>query len=123
LYDYAFQQKGFEWIDYSDTENSVILFSRKGVNSKKNLIVVCNFTPEPRYNYRVGVPFKGYWEEVMNSDLKEFGGGDVKNTGLLRATPVKYQGNDYSLNLTLPPLGIIALTLNKEVKEFEMEAS
>jgi len=123
LYDYAFQQKGFEWIDYSDTENSVILFNRIGFNSKKNLIVVCNFTPETRYNYRIGVPYKGYWEEVINSDLKEFGGSDVKNTGLLRATPVKYQGKDYSLNLTLPPLGIIALTLNKEVKEFEMEVS
>jgi 1,4-alpha-glucan branching enzyme len=85
------------------------------------LIIVCNFTPEVRYHYRIGVPFRGQWSELFNSDDTGYSGGNVLNTGLLNTSPVKYQGQDYSISLTLPPLGITIFKLAKEISEFELE--
>ncbi len=121
LFKYAFEQRGFEWVDYSDRENSVIVFMRKSDQPSEALIVVCNFTPEPRANYRVGVPFRGTWSERFSSDQSAFGGSGVINHGLLHTSPVKYHGRDYSVSITLPPLGISVLKLHKEVAEFEIE--
>jgi 1,4-alpha-glucan branching enzyme len=84
------------------------------------LIVVCNFTPESRQLYRIGVPFRGQWKEVFNSDEQKFGGSGVLNQGMLQTTPVKYQGLDFSITITLPPLGVTILKLHKEDGEFEL---
>jgi 1,4-alpha-glucan branching enzyme len=73
------------------------------------MLVVCNFTPVPRYNYRVGVPAGGYWKEVLNSDAREYGGSGHGNLGGVEAAPVPYHGRDDSLSLVLPPLSIIFL--------------
>lgn len=121
LYQYAFDQRGFQWIDYSDRENSVIAFQRKGEKREELLIVVCNFTPEVRYHYRVGVPFRGQWKEIFNSDRAVYSGTDVLNSGLLATSPVKYHGQDYSISLTLPPLAISVLKLEREINEFELQ--
>jgi 1,4-alpha-glucan branching enzyme len=121
LYRHAFEQKGFQWIDYNDRENSVMAYQRKGDKKEDLLIVVCNFTPEVRYHYRIGVPYKGQWSELFNSDHSGYSGGNVLNTGLLNTSPVKYQGQDYSISLTLPPLGITIFKLAKEISEFELE--
>jgi 1,4-alpha-glucan branching enzyme len=121
LYKYAFDQRGFEWVDYSDRENSVIVYMRKADQKEDLLIVVCNFTPSPRSHYRVGVPFRGQWKEVFNSDETDFGGSGVLNHGLLMTSPVKFQGKDYSISLTLPPLAVTVLKLEKEINEFELE--
>jgi 1,4-alpha-glucan branching enzyme len=73
------------------------------------LIVVCNFTPLPRHNYRVGVSRSGYWREILNSDAKEYGGSGHGNFGGMETSPIPYHGRPHSINLTLPPLGVIFL--------------
>jgi len=120
LYRYAFENNGFEWVDYGDHENSVIVFMRKGEQPADSLVVVCNFTPTPRYSYRVGVPIRGTWKEVFNSDDPKYAGSGLLNQALMNTSPVKYHNKDYSVTLTLPPLAISILKLNEEVKEFEI---
>jgi len=107
LYELDFTQQGFEWIDFHNWEESIISFLRKGRNSGELILVVCNFTPVPRYNYRIGVPKGGYWKEVLNSDAKEYGGSGHGNIGGIEASAVPAYGKYYSLSLTLPPLGIL----------------
>ncbi len=109
LYELDFESEGFEWIDCGDWEESIISFIRKGKSTKKIFLVVCNFTPVPRYNYRVGVPVGGLWKEVLNSDAKEYGGSGQGNLGDIEAAPVPFSGRYQSLSLTLPPLGIVVL--------------
>lgn len=121
LYQYAFEHKGFQWIDYGDRENSVIAYQRKGDHKEDVLIIVCNFTPEVRYHYRIGVPYRGLWKEVFNSDNHQYGGSGMLNAGLMNTSPVKYHGGDYSISLTLPPLALCVLKLEKEINEFELE--
>ncbi len=121
LYHYAFDDRGFEWVDYSDHQNSVIIYQRKSDKKEDLLLVVCNFTPETRYHYRVGAPYRGQWREIFNSDEFKYGGSGVLNQGALTTTPIKYHQKDYSLSLTLPPLGISVLKLEKEETEFELE--
>lgn len=122
LYHYAFDQRGFQWIDYSDSENSVIAYQRKSDKKEDLLIVVCNFTPETRQHYRIGVPVRGRWREVFNTDNLKYGGSGVLNIGDLVTSPVKYHHQDYSVSITLPPLGMTVLKLHKEDNEFELEA-
>jgi 1,4-alpha-glucan branching enzyme len=100
---------GFQWVDCCDTENSVIAFLRNGLPTDAPILVACNFTPVPRYNYRVGVPRAGFWDEVLNSDARHFGGAGFGNLGGLEAAPVPSHDLYNSLNLTLPPLGMVAL--------------
>lgn len=104
LYQLDFDHAGFEWIDCNDTDNSVISFIRKGRSPNNIVAVVCNFTPVPRFNYRLGVPRPGFWKEVLNSDAKEYGGSGYGNLGGVEATPMPWHGRNYSLTLTLPPL-------------------
>jgi 1,4-alpha-glucan branching enzyme len=121
LYLHSFDQRGFQWIDYGDRENSVIAFQRKGEHKEDLLIVVCNFTPEVRYHYRIGVPYRGQWKEVFNSDHGKYSGSGIQNGGLLATTPVKYHEQDYSISLTLPPLAMTVFKLEKEISEFELK--
>jgi 1,4-alpha-glucan branching enzyme len=121
LYCYAFEHRGFQWIDYGDRENSVIAFQRHGDKKEDLLIVVCNFTPAVRQHYRVGVPYRGYWKEFFNSDDPAYQGSGVRNNGLLTTSPVKYHQRDYSISLTLPPLGMVVLKLDREVNEFDLK--
>lgn len=100
---------GFEWIDAADWQGSALSFLRKGGSRGDLIIVVCNFTPVPRTNYRVGVPRGGHWREILNSDAVENGGSGQGNLGGTDAAPVAYHGRPYSLNLNLPPLGVVFL--------------
>ncbi len=120
LFQYQFDSRGFEWVDYSDRENSVIIYMRKGLNAEDTLVVVCNLTPAPRHLYRVGVPTRGSWKEIFNSDDLKYSGSGVLNQGLMNTSPVKYHGKDYSVAFTLPPLAVSILKLHEEVKEFEI---
>ncbi len=106
LYEVDFSRDGFEWVDIGDWEQSVVCFFRKGRAPAARILVVCNFTPVPRHNYRVGVPAGGYWKEVMNSDAKEYGGSGMGNFGGVEAAAISIHGRDFSLSLTLPPLSI-----------------
>jgi 1,4-alpha-glucan branching enzyme len=100
---------GFEWIDGSDSEQSMLSFMRKSENAAEIITVVCNFTPVPRVNYRVGVARPGFWREILNSDSKIYGGEDFGNIGGLHAEEIKTHGRRYSVNLTVPPLGVVFL--------------
>ncbi len=110
LYQKDFSQNGFEWIDSSDWENSVVAFLRKGHLPEDVVLVVCNFTPVPRHNYRVGVSEKGIWKEALNSDAREYWGSGQGNMGETEARPVPFHGRPYSLSLTLPPLSVLIFT-------------
>ncbi len=120
LYQFQFDNRGFEWVDYGDRENSVIVFMRKGEKLEDSLVVVCNFTPEPRHSYRVGVATRGSWKEIFSSDNLKYNGSGLLNQALMNTSPVKYHGKDYSITFTLPPLAITVLKLHEEVKEFEI---
>jgi 1,4-alpha-glucan branching enzyme len=106
---------GFEWIDASDSEQSTLSFLRcgptraRGAGSPCNVAAVFNFTPVPRHNFRIGVPNDGFWEEVLNTDAREFGGSGQGNQGGVTASPVPSHGRPFSLNLTLPPLAAVWL--------------
>jgi 1,4-alpha-glucan branching enzyme len=107
LHELDFDAAGFEWVDASDADSSVISFLRKGKRAEDTVLVVCNFTPVPRHNYRIGVPTGGFWKELLNSDAPEYGGSGQGNFGGLEATPVPSHGKYHSLSLTLPPLGMV----------------
>ena len=107
LFELDFDAAGFEWIDCNDFDRSVISFLRYGKNRGHMLLFVCNFTPVPRQNYRVGAPIEGYWREVLNSDASLYGGSGQGNEGGLNTAPLPIHGRPYSLNMTLPPLGIV----------------
>jgi 1,4-alpha-glucan branching enzyme len=109
LHELDFDPRGFEWIDCGDSDQSVISLLRKGRNEENVVAVVCNFTPMLRHNYRIGVSTSGFWEEVLNSDAKQYGGSNQGNFGGVIAAPVPYHGRHFSLNLTLPPLGVVFL--------------
>jgi 1,4-alpha-glucan branching enzyme len=100
---------GFAWVDCCDAAQSVISFLRKGRSTSTQVLVVANFTPVPRRNYRIGVPREGHWEEVLNSDAMLYGGSGQGNIGGAWTAPVYFHGHAQSLNLTLPPLALIAL--------------
>jgi 1,4-alpha-glucan branching enzyme len=109
LYEVDFDSSGFEWVDCNDTQRSVVSFLRKGSNASDQTLFVCNFTPVPRENYRVGVPSDGYWREMLNSDASLYGGSGQGNAGGAAASPLPIHGRPCSLNLTLPPLGVLVL--------------
>lgn len=109
MYELDFDPQGFEWIDFSDWEKSIISYIRKGKSTQDIILVVLNFTPVPRHNYRVGVPRGGFWEEKLNSDAKEYWGSGVGNMGGVQAEEIPFHGRPYSVRLTLPPLGAIFL--------------
>lgn len=109
LHELDFSTEGFEWIDFHDREHSIISFIRKGRGTDSTILVVCNFTPVPRYNYRIGVPRAGLWKELLNSDAEVYGGSGHGNLGGIRTESVPEQGHNHSLSMTLPPLGIIFL--------------
>jgi 1,4-alpha-glucan branching enzyme len=106
LYEKQFSPEGFEWINYSDHQNAVMTFIRKGNNPKDDVIVVCNFTQVVRENYRIGVPKKGKLTEIFNSDSSVYGGSGVKNPKKLTVEALPYDGRDYSVELLLPPLSV-----------------
>jgi len=108
LHEKQFSPDGFEWIDYNDAENSILAFIRKGKSPKDNLIIVCNFTPIPRKNYRFGVPKAGKILEVFNSDHKDFyGTGDFKKQ-VLTTSNKAWHSRKSSIQIKIPPLAMLA---------------
>jgi 1,4-alpha-glucan branching enzyme len=98
---------GFGWIDCNDAEQSVLVYLRRARSSSDVIIVACNFTPLPRRNYRIGVPAPGRWEEILNSDAPLYGGSGQGNLGGVVSVPVPWHGRVQSINVTLPPLGVV----------------
>ena len=109
LYERDFSPEGFQWLEADDWEQSVVSFLRKGGDEDKPLLVVANFTPIVRENYRLGVPRSGRWQEMLNSDAEAYHGSGQGNLGGVEATPTPSHGYAYSVNLRLPPLAVLYL--------------
>jgi 1,4-alpha-glucan branching enzyme len=105
LYEWDLDPAGFQWIDANDSDQSTLSFLRKGKAGV--YLVACNYTPVPRYDYRVGVPHAGFWKEVINSDAREYGGSGMGNLGGVMADEWGSHGQPASLKVVLPPLGIV----------------
>ena len=119
-----FDWKGFQWISCDDRDNSVIAFVRTGKEPGTETVVVCNFTPVVRREYRIGAPEPGTWQEVFNSDAESFGGSGVRSGTLqengkveIRTEKVPCHGREQSLVLTLPPLAVVYFQRKKETAE------
>lgn len=106
-----FAESGFDWIDCHDSDQSVISFRRS--SGDDHMVIICNFTPVPRYDYRIGVPRAGFYREYLNSDAGVYGGSGVGNLGGHEAQSVSWMGQPAMLSLTLPPLGAIYLELKE----------
>ena len=109
LYEVDTDWQGFDWVDFRDADNSVVAFVRKAKDPEDFLLFVCNFTPVPRNDYRLGVPRSGRYEEILNSDSELYGGSNLGNFGGVQTEDVPSHAHPYSLRLTLPPLAVIAL--------------
>jgi 1,4-alpha-glucan branching enzyme len=99
--------KGFEWVDCCDAEQSTISWLRRAASGDELILVVCNFTPVVRRNYRLGVPVSGHWRELLNSDAKEYGGSGQGNFGGIDTVPFASHGRAHTLTMTLPPLAMV----------------
>jgi 1,4-alpha-glucan branching enzyme len=107
LHEVDFEPAGFSWIDCCDNENSVMSLVRRARNAEDFTVVVTNFTPVPRVDYRIGVPEGGAYRELLNSDSARYGGSNLGNAGGAYADARPMHGFDYSMSLTIPPLGFV----------------
>ena len=108
LYQHDFDHQGFEWIDCCDVQQSIISYRRK--HGDEELLVILNFTPVVRENYRIGVPKAGHYKEIFNSDSSYYDGSNI-GSGIIVSEPKEWMGQLNSINLTLPPLGGVILKL------------
>ena len=109
LHEQDFVAEGFHWIEPNDTDQSVYTYIRFAKDPNDFLVVAINATPVPRHDYRIGVPEKGRYVEILNSDAAYYGGGNVGNMGSVYASDVWWHGRPQSISLTIPPLGIVVL--------------
>ncbi len=100
---------GFQWVDCNDAPASTLSFLRFATSQDEAVLVVCNFTPVPRIDYRVGVPWGGFWREMLNTDAHEYGGSGMGNGGGVTAEESPVHGRPFSLSMTLPPLAAVFL--------------
>ena len=98
---------GFQWIDHTDNEQSILSFIRRGADTDAPCVVVCNFTPVERSMHQVGVPETGHWAEIINTDAAVYGGANRGNLGGVTAGDTPYQGQPASIQITIPPLATL----------------
>jgi 1,4-alpha-glucan branching enzyme len=101
--------RGFQWIDANNSDENVIVFIRIAPSSNRKVVCVCNFSPVTRPDYHIGVPERGYYKEILNSDAAIYGGGNQGNAGGVWAETSPLHGFPFSLRLLLPPLGVLWL--------------
>jgi 1,4-alpha-glucan branching enzyme len=109
LHQVDFDAAGFRWIDANDNENSVVSIVRYARDRADAVIMIFNFTPVPRLQYRIGVPAPGFYTERLNSDAAVYGGGNVGNLGGAESEPIAAHGFEQSVRLSVPPLGCLLL--------------
>ncbi|MEM6321570.1 MAG: 1,4-alpha-glucan branching protein GlgB [Bacteroidota bacterium] len=109
MYEKQFDPEGFEWISHQDGDNSLIAYLRKGEAEHKTQLVVCNFTPVVREDFRLGVPEASTWKEVLNSDAEKYGGSGVSNVKSVKTEKKEWNGKEDSVALSIPPLATIIL--------------
>jgi 1,4-alpha-glucan branching enzyme len=109
LYEVDFEPQGFRWLDANDVQRNIVSFLRVAADGERTIACVSNLSPVPREQYRIGLPHGGRWREVINTDSELYGGSNVGNLGGVDAEPTPWQGQPYSAELTLPPLGVLWL--------------
>jgi 1,4-alpha-glucan branching enzyme len=109
LYEIDFEWSGYEWIEANDGANSVIAFVRRAKSPENYIVVVCNFTPVAREDYRVGVPSAAFYREILNTDSSHYEGSGVGNVGGIHSESVPWNNRPHSLKLRVPPLGVVYL--------------
>ena len=114
LYSLDFEEEGFKWIDCSDNRHSVIAFIRRGKDNNEFVVAICNFTPQPHSHYRIGVPEKGFYTEILNSDAGKYGGSNMGNYGGKWTDDWSCHNYSYSLDICLPPLGVLIFKIDRE---------
>ena len=114
LYSQDFEEEGFQWIDCNDNRHSVVAFIRRAKNSDEFVVAICNFTPQPHSHYRIGVPEKGFYTETFNSDGSKYGGSNMGNYGGKWTDDWSFHNHPYSLDICLPPLGVLILKIDRE---------
>jgi 1,4-alpha-glucan branching enzyme len=107
LWQADYEPGGFQWVDCADHEHSVLSFLRRPADAGRELLVILNLTPVPRYGYRVGLPRAGFWQEVLNSDAELYGGRNVGNLGGVMAEDRPAHQQPCSAAFTLPPLSVV----------------
>ena len=100
------EPEGFTWINNISADESIVVFTRNTEKKDETLMVICNFTPVVRKNYKIGVPFRGKYKEIFNSDHEKFGGAGNVNPRLKQSKAEECDGMDDSVKITVPPLGI-----------------
>ena len=123
LYTQDFEEAGFHWIDCSDNRHSVVAFIRRGTNPEEFVVTVCNFTPQPHSHYRVGVPELGFYNEIFNSDARQYGGSNMGNLGGKWTDEWSFHEQPYSLDLCLPPLGVLILKIDRKKTQAALAGS
>jgi len=109
LWELDFSHEGFRWLEPNDAMNNALAFLRLSQDGERELVCVANFSPVPRERYRVGVPRGGRWVELLNTDSAFYGGSGVGNMGAVEAEERPWNEQPYSVELTLPPLGVVWL--------------
>jgi 1,4-alpha-glucan branching enzyme len=109
LHLYDEKRDGFEWINECDYRHNCISFIRKTDNADEAVIVVCNFSNQELSRYRIGVPENGKYKEIFNSQSQYYGGCNVGNSGPLTAEAIHSDAREFSISMTLPPLGVLFL--------------
>ena len=107
LHELDFDAEGFAWIDANDSEQSILSFRRRSRTPGDEILAAFNFTPVPRFGYRLGAPGGGFWSEILNADAGVYGGSGQGNLGGVEAEPVPWHGLPAMLTVTLPPLGAV----------------
>jgi len=109
LYEVDFDPHGFRWLDANDVQRNIVAFLRLAADGRRGLACVVNLSPVPREHYRIGLPHGGRWREALNTDSELYGGSNVGNYGGVDAEASPWQGQPYSAEITLPPLGVVWL--------------
>lgn len=107
MWEVDFSYEGFEWIDFRDWEASIVAFMRKAKDKRDHTVFAFNFTPVPRWDYRIGVPEKVYYEEALNSDSEAYYGSNLGNMGGVWADDQPWNNMPHSIRITLPPLAMV----------------
>jgi 1,4-alpha-glucan branching enzyme len=107
LYEKGFEWSSFEWVDGGNSNDSILVYNRKGHDAVNDLVIVLNMTPITHHGYRIGVPSKGIWNEIFNSDATAYWGSGVSNSETLVAEPVNWHGRDNSISIAVPPLAAV----------------
>ncbi|MCC0178565.1 1,4-alpha-glucan branching enzyme [Waterburya agarophytonicola K14] len=123
LYSRDFEEEGFEWIDCTDNRHSVVAFIRRGKDPNEFIVAICNFTPQPHSHYRVGVPEKGFYTEIFNTDASKYGGSNMGNYGGKWTDDWSFHNMPYSLDVCLPPLGVLMFKIDRKKTQAALQGN